>query len=627
MRWRHVLTPWRAVMLAILLGFVVMAIVGPAIWGADADRVDIAATSQGASVAHPFGTDALGRDMLARTLVATRLSLVLALAVAIIAVALGLLLGVVPVLLGRRTHRWASAVINLLNAFPAVLLALLVIAVIGIGWQGAVLALAIAGAPGFARMAQTLAAQEARADYVAAARLAGVRTHRLVLAHVLPNMAAPLLLRFAMACGASLLALSALSFLGVGVQEPDYDWGALLNVGLDRIYVAPAAALGPAAAIVLASVAFNVLGDALADAFATEARHPRRRRGAVAPPVPPVRAAVQHDGDAVLRVEGLSVTFPGPEGGLTPVRDVSIQVRPGERVGIVGESGSGKSLTVRASAQLVEAPGTVTAALIEVDGTDLASLPASERERHLATSVAMVFQDPLSSLNPALRVGRQVTEAAEIYLDLPPEEVRRRAVERFRELGIAGGARRLRQYPHELSGGMRQRAVIAMGLMNEPRIILADEPTSALDVTVQRQVLRKLRQVNEERGTAIVLISHDIAVVGAFCERVLVMYAGRIVEELDTAALADAAHPYTRALVAAVPDMAMSRDRPLAAIPGQPPAVAEAPAGCSFAARCPFATQRCHAERPPLSALADRHRAACWHPRDPVGARAHEGAA
>jgi peptide/nickel transport system permease protein len=622
-RWRHVRTPWQMVMLALLLGFVIVAIIGPTVWGAKADRVDVAASLQGSSFAHPFGTDALGRDMLARTLVATRLSLLLALAVTVIAFAIGIVAGAVPVLLGRRPQRWMGRAINVLVAFPAVLLALLTLAVVGIGWQGVVLALATAGAPAVARVAQTLAAQEASADYVGAARLAGVRTHRILLRHVLPNMGAPLALQFASACGGALLALSALSFIGVGVQEPDYDWGALLDVGLDRLYVAPAAALGPAAAIVLASVAFNVLGDALADALSLESASPRRRHSEPLA-VPAVERVADDDGAAVLRVAGLSVAFPGRDGPLVPVRDVSIHVRPGERLGIVGESGSGKSLTIRACAELIELPGHVTVGRFEVDGDDLDTLTPRQRLRHLATSIAMVFQDPLSSLNPALRVGPQVTEAAEFHLELPSGEIQRRAIDRFRELGIAGGARRLRQYPHELSGGMRQRAVIAMGLMNEPRVILADEPTSALDVTVQRQVLRKLARVNADHGTAIVLISHDIAVIGAFCERVLVMYAGRIVEELNAAELSEAAHPYTRALLAAVPDMSTSRDHPLAAIPGQPPAVGDEPPGCAFAPRCRFATERCRAEAPPLSALDAGHRAACWHPRDRVGAGTRE---
>ena len=312
----------------------------------------------------------------------------------------------------------------------------------------------------------------------------------------------------------------------------------------------------------------------------------------------------------------MSITFDTPSGSITPVRDVSLVLRPGERLGIVGESGSGKSLTLRASADLVQPPGEVSARLIAIDGTDVSQFTPSERARHIAGAVAMVFQDPLGSFNPALRIGTQVTEAAEVHLGLAPAVAKERAVERFRELGIAGGARRLHQYPHEFSGGMRQRAVIAMGLMTEPRVILADEPTSALDVTVQHQVLRKLRKINEQRGTAILLVSHDVSVIGAFCERVLVMYAGRVVEELPADRLNEAVHPYTLALLAAVPNMETDRDRPLVSLPGQPPTVGELPDACAFAPRCPFATDQCRTERPTLEPRGPDHSFACWNPRE-----------
>jgi peptide/nickel transport system permease protein len=616
-RLRGSLSPARGAALAILAAALALAVVGPIAWGDAAERVDVFALSQGASGAHPLGTDALGRDMLARTLVATRLSVALAVAVATIGFLAGIAMGLVPNLAGRRVRRLASSAIKVLIAFPSLLLALLIITIFGIGAWASIIALALAGAPQVARVTETLVANVTERDYVAAARLTGISTPRLVVRHVLPNVGAPLALQYANAIGASLLAFSALSFLGLGVQDPQYDWGSLLNAGLDRIYLSPATALGPAAAIVLVSLSFNVLGDTLADALAidrVERRFAPRTRPAATAQHTGAREPAARQDDAIVHVEGLSVRFPAREGVVTPVRDISLTVRVGERVGIVGESGSGKSLTALAVAQLVEAPGEVRARAIRLDGSDLHAMHGRERDRRLATSLAMVFQDPLSSLNPALRVGRQVTEAAEVHLGASRAAATATAVERFRELGIAGAARRLGQYPHELSGGMRQRAVIAMGLMTEPRVIVADEPTTALDVTVQRQVLRALRQVNARHNAAVVLISHDISVVRAFCERVLVMYAGRVVEESTAMRLIDAAHPYTRALLAAVPDMTTDCDRPLAAIPGQPPSVAAVEPGCAFAPRCPLATDRCRAEQPPLTRVDERHRVACWHP-------------
>jgi peptide/nickel transport system permease protein len=617
--WRRHLSLSGIGVLAALIAFLLLALIAPLLWGHRADAVNLTAIDQGSSWAHPFGTDDLGRDVFARTLVATRLSLALAAATAVLGFALGVLIGILPAVLGPRPRKAVGSAINLLVAFPGLLLALLVTAIVGAGAKGVVIALAIAGAPTAARLTQTLAASVGGSEYVAAARLIGIGRARLLARHVLPNVAPPLVLQFALAISSALLAFSALSFLGLGVQQPDYDWGALLNAGTDRIYVTPIAALGPAAAIVLASLAINRAGDLVASALAldpaTPARRRRRHREAADYLEEPVAIPAGEASADVLRVEGLSVTFATSEGPVTPVRDVSFDVRAGERLGIVGESGSGKSLTALASADLIEPPGHARARLFALDGHDVRQLDDADSRRLFATTLAMVFQDALSSLNPAMRNGRQIAEPAEVHLGMTRRAARERAIARLRELSIAGADRRMRQFPHELSGGMRQRAVIAMGLMTQPRLIIADEPTTALDVTVQRQVLHVLHQINAEHGTAIVLISHDMSVIAGFCERILVMYGGRVVEEVETARLHDAAHPYTRALLGAVPDMQTDRDEPLATIPGRPPRADELDAGCPFAPRCPFATERCRQEVPPLERLAPGVRAACWHPQ------------
>lgn len=256
----------------------------------------------------------------------------------------------------------------------------------------------------------------------------------------------------------------------------------------------------------------------------------------------------------------------------------------------------------------------VTADSLRLLGRDLRQPADADTRRLLGTSLAMMFQDPGTSLNPSLLVGRQLAEVAEVHGGQPRGPAWQLAVDRLRAVRIANPQRRARQYPHELSGGMRQRAVIGMGLMGDPKLIIADEPTSALDVTVQQQILRLLRQVNTDREAAALVITHDIAMLGQLAERVLVMYAGSIVEDLPTWALDAAAHPYTRALVASVPDLACDRDEPLATIPGRPPLPHEIGAGCPFAARCDRAGDRCRTDRPPLRVLATGHRVACWHP-------------
>ncbi|WP_103335967.1 dipeptide/oligopeptide/nickel ABC transporter permease/ATP-binding protein [Amycolatopsis sp. CA-126428] len=599
-------TPVGACSAVLLALVVVLSVLAPLLWGDGAAAIDTDAIGQGPSGAHPFGTDSLGRDLLLRTLVATRLSVGLAVLATAIGAGTGVVLGTLPSVLPRRVGRLLTAVVDIAVAFPGLLLALFLAVIFGVGTHGAVLAIGFAMAPAFARLVQTLSASVSGRDFVAAARIAGVGRARLLARHVLPNIGEPLVVNATIGAGSALLAFAGLSFLGIGVQAPDYDWGRLLREGLDGIYVNPAAALAPAAAVVLAGLAFNLVGETVAAVVGVRTR--ARRRGA--PPRPAARPALaQPPADAVLVVENLRVAFPGPDGWTVPVRGVSFSVRAGEAIGVVGESGSGKSLTALAVSRLVEAPGVVTADRLEFAGTPLAE--ASDRE--LGTALAMVFQDPMTSFNPARRVGGQLAEVSEQHHGLSRRAAFARAVDRLAAVRVPAAERRARQYPHEFSGGMRQRAMIGMGLMGRPKLIVADEPTTALDVTVQRQVLRLLARTRETEGAAILLISHDIAVVSQTCERMLVMYAGRIVEDLPTGS--PARHPYTRALLATTVDLETDRDRPLEVIPGRPPEPDQVPEGCAFAARCPLASERCRTEDPVLEPAADGHRVACWHPQ------------
>jgi peptide/nickel transport system permease protein len=322
----------------------------------------------------------------------------------------------------------------------------------------------------------------------------------------------------------------------------------------------------------------------------------------------------------VLDVRDLEVTFPGPNGPIRPVRGISFAVRRGEAVGVVGESGSGKSLTALAISRLVDDAGRVDASRLELLGSDLRAADTKAQRQLLGTSLAMVFQDPMTSFNPTRRMGGQLAEVARHHQGMDRKSALGRAVDRMRAVRITEPERRAHQYPHEFSGGMRQRAMIGMGLMGTPALIVADEPTTALDVTVQQQVLDLLASIRAADDVALVLISHDVTVVGEVCDRVLVMYAGKIVEDLPAADLAagTAQHPYTRALVAAVPDMDTDLDAPLATIPGRPVDPADVPPGCAYAARCPLATARCRTNEPPLETGAGGRRVACWHSDQPV---------
>ena len=614
--WR---TPTGAIAGVLLVGLLLLAVFAPLLWSGRANGFDTDHVLEGASRAHWVGTDNLGRDLFFRVLVATRLSIGLALLATAIALVLGLILGTAPLLLGRRTGRLVVAAVNIAVAFPGLLLALFFAVIFGVGRTGAVLAIGFAGAPAFARLTQTLAAGIAERDFVAAARIVGVGRLRLLVRHVLPNIAEPLVVNATIGAGGALLAFAGLSFLGLGVQPPGYDWGRLLQDGLSGIYIHPEGALAPGVAIVVAGLGFNLFGEAVAKSIGLNgavAVVPRRRAAV------PAGSAQHTDGDlgparreAVLEVANLSVSFPGAAGPLTPVRGVSFTMGRGEAVGVVGESGSGKSLTALAVAGLVTDPGRVHADRLVFAGTDLRDAPAKARRRLLGTGFAMVFQDPMTSFNPTRRVGGQLAEVAREHQGLNRRQAVERAVDRLRAVRVPAPQRRARQYPHEFSGGMRQRAMIGMGLMGDPALIVADEPTTALDVTVQRQVLELLAAVRAADDVAVLLISHDVAVVAEVCDRVLVMYAGRIVEDLPAVDLDTAGrHPYTRALAATVPDMHVDLHAPLPVIPGRPVDPAHQPVGCAYAARCPRADAHCLAVDPPLVTDGPGRRVACWHP-------------
>jgi oligopeptide/dipeptide ABC transporter ATP-binding protein len=612
------------ILLALIL---LLAVLAPVLWTSQANALDVVNMRQGPSAKHWLGTNLLGQDIFYRVLVASRLSVGLALAATAIGVGAGLVLGTAPVVLGRRVGRFVTSVINVAVAFPALLLALFFAVIFGVGAQGALLAVGFASAPAFARLVRTLSASVAGLDYIAAARIAGVSRFRLLTRHVLPNIGEPLIVNATIAAGDALLSFAGLSFLGLGVQAPSYDWGQLLNDGLQDIYTRPAEALGPGVAVVVAGLAFNLFGEALAVGLGTSVPRLGKLRSAIAAAAakslaaasqPPSRTAA---GDAVLHVSDLEVAFPG---GVHPVRGVSFTVHRGEAVGLVGESGSGKSLTALAVSRLLEHPAHVSATELTLLGQDLraaggrgrAAGAMSDRElrRFLGIKAGLVFQDPMTSFNPVKRIGSQLAEVAAEHHGLSRRQAGQRAVDRLRAVRIPRAEHRARQFPHELSGGMRQRAMIGMAIMGEPALVIADEPTTALDVTVQRQVLRLLKSIQAAGDMALLFISHDITVVGQVCDRVLVMYAGKVVESLPTAGLAARArHPYTRALLAAVPSMETSRELPLAVIPGRPADPADPAAGCAFAARCAFADAKCREQDPVLVADDAGGEVACWH--------------
>jgi len=315
----------------------------------------------------------------------------------------------------------------------------------------------------------------------------------------------------------------------------------------------------------------------------------------------------------LLRVTDLRVEFPLARGLLRAVDGASFEVRPGEALGIVGESGSGKTIALRALVGLLPRTARIAGGSIEFDGVDVLGLSEDARRALRGRSIAMVFQEPMTALNPVMRVGDQIAEAPLVRLGLSRRRARVRTLELMRLVGIPDAARRADAYPHELSGGLRQRVMIAIALSANPQLILCDEPTTALDVTIQDQILKLLQSLRADLGVSLVFVSHDLAVIAQTCTRVAVMYAGQVVETGTVEAVfREPRHPYTLGLLRSVPDFDVTRER-LASIPGVPPDPAAPPPGCPFHPRCPFAQADCTSGAFPLRALASDRATACIH--------------
>jgi peptide/nickel transport system ATP-binding protein len=313
----------------------------------------------------------------------------------------------------------------------------------------------------------------------------------------------------------------------------------------------------------------------------------------------------------LLEVRNLRVEFPSRHGTLLALDDISFNIAPGEILGVVGESGAGKSLTGAAIIGLLDPPGRVAGGEIRFEGRRIDNLPYEEMRKLRGRHIGAIFQDPLTSLNPLYTVGRQLTETIRTHLPLSAAQARERAIGLLQETGISAAAARIDQYPHQFSGGMRQRVVIALALAANPKLIVADEPTTALDVSVQAQIISLLKRLCKEHGAAVMLVTHDMGVIAETCDRVAVMYAGRLAEIGPVqAVIHKPAHPYTAGLMGAIPAMAEDRER-LLQIDGAMPRLTAIPAGCAFNPRCPCVMDRCRVERPELLD-ASATRAACW---------------
>lgn len=604
----------------IVMGLVVfIALVTPLLPLADPDVTNTANRfrkpfSEGALL----GTDHLGRDLLSRLLWGTRLSLAVGFAAAIIAATLGAAIGIIAGYYGGRTDNIIMRGVDMLMAFPYILLALAIVAALGPGLMNALIAVAAVNIPFFARNIRGITVGIAHKEFVDAARLSGMTDARIILTEVLPNVIPVIVIAMSTTIGWMILETAGLSFLGLGSQPPQADLGSMLGEARSALITNPHTSVVPGAMILIIVMAINLLGDGVRDAL-----DPRLKSGALSRPMPMTmvrRTAVlpPAEPNTLLALRGLQTQFHVKDRVYRAVGGVDLKVNPGECLGVIGESGSGKSVTALSIMGLVASPpGVITGGAVHYKGEDLIGAPYEKLRSLRGDRIAYIFQDPLATLHPLYTVGDQLIEAVRAHHPFDRRKARAHAIDLLKSVRIPNAEQRVDSYPHEMSGGMRQRVGIAMALANDPEIIIADEPTTALDVTVQAQILSLLSDLRRERGLAIIFITHDFGVVAQLCDRVAVMYAGRIVEEGPTQTILNApAHPYTSRLMACVPELGHGR-RELAAIPGLPPAVDQLPEGCAFAERCHRAKDACRSGDIALARHGAHNRVRCITPVTP----------
>ncbi|MEU6470889.1 dipeptide/oligopeptide/nickel ABC transporter permease/ATP-binding protein [Streptomyces massasporeus] len=579
------------------------------------------------SAGHWMGQDSLGRDILSRLMYGARWSLAIGLGATGLALVAGALLGAVAATSRKAVDETLMRCLDVVMAFPGIALAAVLVAVFGGGITVLICAIAFLFTPPVARVVRANVLDQYGEDYVTAERVIGARTPHIVLRHVAVNCAAPVLVFCTVQVAEAVVFEASLSFIGAGVRPPDPSWGSVIADGKNMVLTGGWwATVFPGLLMLVTVLSLNILSEGVSDAWAVPSARevdvredddpleaPEPGSGEVLP-LPGLAAAAQRlrarartlprGLQPVLAVENLTVGFAGRHGGVDIVDGVSFEVLPGEVLGLVGESGCGKSLTALAIMGL-QPKGARIGGQVRFHQRDLLAEPMRVRRKLLGHEMAMIYQDALSSLNPAMTIRAQLKQVVR-------RGGRRTPAELLTLVGLDPD-RTLRSYPHELSGGQRQRVLIAMALSRDPKLIVADEPTTALDVTVQAQVMELLLRLRAELGFALILVSHDLALVADVTDRVVVMYGGQIVETGVTADLVEApAHHYTRGLLGSVLSLESAAER-MTQIKGVVPSPADFPAGCRFADRCPLATETCRTT-PPGPVGTPTHTAACHHP-------------
>jgi peptide/nickel transport system permease protein len=516
---------------------------------------------------HLLGTDGAGRDVWARLLYGARYTLAGALLATVVAGAIGITAGLIAGYYGKWFESASSWVTNVLMALPAIVVLLAARAVLGPSLWTMMFIFGILLAPAFYRLVVAAVSGVRNELYVDAARVSGVSDLRIIARHILTVVRAPIIIQASIVTGIAIAIQAGLDFLGLGdLTIPT--WGNMLNDGFTNMYRDPQLVLWPAIAIALTCVALILFANALRDELERSSRPRRRRRRTVSKAAgTPASASATADGRTIvhqepdspagaplLRIAGLAVGYPRDDGSVTRVvQDVSLDIRPGEVHGLIGESGSGKTQTAWSVLRLLPPGGQILAGSIQFDGQDLVNASSAAMREIRGRRLAYIPQEPMSNLDPSFTIGSQLTEPIRLKLGLSRNEARARALDLLARVGIPDPKRTFAAYPHELSGGMAQRVLIAGAVSCEPSLIIADEPTTALDVTIQAEILDLLRELQQGSGMAVLLVTHNFGVVADLCDRVSVMQHGRIVETGPARSIfADPRDPYTRSLFAAI---------------------------------------------------------------------------
>jgi peptide/nickel transport system permease protein len=589
---------------------VVVAVLGSLIAPHAPDAQNLLDTLKGPSWSHLLGTDNLGQDTLSRLIVGTRPALILTAITTLTALVIGFPCGLIAGFHGGWIERAADHVSNTVMAMPAFVMLLVVVAVFSGSLVAASLALGILVAPAMFRAVRAAAARVRSELHVEAAHVAGLSTREILWSDVTPRVLGPAAVQLTLIASGALLATAGLSFLGLGSGPNSVTWGGMVATGATVIVQQPFLIFAPGMCIFLTCIALGVLGDSMTAATSRRRREPapaRRRNERTGK-----AEAAAPDGDDVLVVEGLCVTRAGPAGDVALVEDLSLSVKPREIVGLVGESGSGKSVSVRAVMALLPRGLTMAGGECWLDGVRLSSLNEAAISRLRGSNMALITQEPLAALDPTCTVGRLMRELLRHHgRGSGRRQINAEIEQRLAEVNITDPRRVMHRYPHELSGGIAQRVSIAASLVGEPDLLLADEPTSALDVTVQQGILSLLRSLRDQRGLSVLFVTHDWGVVADTCDRVVVMYAGQVVESAPVMDIFDRPrHPYTAALLAANPEN-FAAGQMLPDIPGSVPSPEDRGAGCHFASRCEYAQEGCLRGPVELTQLGDGRAVRC----------------